>query len=75
MHAPMQSTRREVELHEQKVKEFELRRKMQTVLVPTDDVKVREMLRSMGEPITLFGEREVSMASSSCVQLPFLVNA
>ena len=59
MHARAQSTRREMELHEMKVREFELKRKMKATVVPTDDGKVREMLRQLGEPITLFGEREV----------------
>ncbi len=27
--------------------------------VPTDDLKVKLMLRQLGEPITLFGEKEV----------------
>jgi hypothetical protein len=28
-------------------------------VVPTDDGKVRTMLRALGQPITLFGEKEV----------------
>jgi len=41
------------------VKEYELRQKAKAVVVPTDDGRMRQMLRSMGEPVTLFGEREV----------------
>lgn len=41
------------------LKEYELKRKAKTIVVPTDDGRVRDMLRQMGEPITLFGEREV----------------
>ncbi len=32
---------------------------MKAIVVPTIDAKVRQMLRALGEPITLFGEREV----------------
>ena len=33
------------------------------VVVPTDDGKVRQLLRQLAEPVTLFGEREVSRSS------------
>lgn len=56
---PLQSARREREEQEKMLAEFELRRKIRATLVPTDDGKVREMLRQIGEPVTLFGEREV----------------
>jgi hypothetical protein len=46
--------------------EFEMRRRVMGTVVPTDDSKVRQMLRSMGEPITLFGEREVRQWASAC---------
>ena len=39
--------------------EIELRRKMKATVVPTNDQEVRRMLRQLGEPMTLFGEREV----------------
>lgn len=42
------------------MKEIELRRKMKATVVPTNDQEVRRMLRQLREPITLFGEREVS---------------
>lgn len=41
------------------MREIELRRKMKATVVPTADSEVRRMLRQLGEPITLFGEREV----------------
>lgn len=41
------------------MKEIELRRKAKATVVPTSDAEVRRMLRQLGEPITLFGEREV----------------
>lgn len=41
------------------MREIELRRKMKATVVPTADGEVRRMLRQLGEPITLFGEREV----------------
>lgn len=41
------------------MREIELRRKMKATVVPTNDADVRKMLRQLGEPITLFGEREV----------------
>lgn len=42
---------------------------MRQTVVPTDDGKVRQLLRQLGEPITLFGEREVRVAqlSGPCV--------
>ena len=36
--------------------QFDRKRRVAATVVPTDDVKVRAQLRSMGEPITLFGE-------------------
>ncbi|GLC45347.1 hypothetical protein PLESTB_000312800 [Pleodorina starrii] len=50
---------REREAHAAKMREFELRRKIRQVVVPTDDGKVRQLLRQLAEPITLFGEREM----------------
>ena len=41
------------------MREIELRRKMKATVVPTNDADVRRMLRQLGEPVTLFGEREV----------------
>lgn len=42
-----------------KVEQLELRRAMRNIVVPVLDLEVRKLLRQMGEPITLFGEREV----------------
>lgn len=54
-----EASRRDREEQEKLLAEFELRRKVRSTLVPTDDGKVRDMLRQLGEPITLFGEREM----------------
>eukprot|EP00877_Chromochloris_zofingiensis_P014427 jgi/Chrzof1/9238/Cz03g40300.t1 len=51
--------RRGREEQEKLLHEFELRRKLHSVVVPTDDGAVRQMLRQLEEPITLFGEREM----------------
>lgn len=39
--------------------ELELKRKMKSLVVPAIDADVRKLLRQLGEPITLFGERQV----------------
>jgi U4/U6 small nuclear ribonucleoprotein PRP4 len=44
---------------EKLVQELELKRRAKTIVVPTDDGKVRQMLRGLNEPVTLFGEKEV----------------
>ncbi len=59
----LQSSQRGKEEQEKILAEFELRRKVRATVVPTDDGKVREMLRQLEEPITLFGEREVGVAA------------
>lgn len=41
------------------VAQMELRRKMRSLVVPTSDSEVRQLLRQLEEPITLFGEREM----------------
>lgn len=43
------------------MEEVELRRRMKAIVVPTSDVEVRRMLRKLAAPVTLFGEREVSV--------------
>ena len=55
----MQAARREKEEQEKLLREFEMRRKVRSTVVPTDDGKVRTLLRQLGEPVTLFGEKEV----------------
>jgi U4/U6 small nuclear ribonucleoprotein PRP4 len=37
--------------------ELERKKKARAMAVPTDDNRVRQRLREIGEPITLFGER------------------
>lgn len=41
------------------LKDFEMRRKVQATVVPTDPMQVKNLLRELDEPITIFGEREV----------------
>ena len=57
--APAQASAEELERQQELVREIELRRRMKATVVPTNDHEVRRMLRQLGEPITLFGEREV----------------
>ena len=47
------------ERQEALLKEFENRRRQRAISVTTDDKEVRRQLREMGEPMTLFGEREM----------------
>jgi U4/U6 small nuclear ribonucleoprotein PRP4 len=54
-----QASLREREQQEKLLREFELKRKIRSTVVPTDDGKVRTLLRQLAEPVTLFGEREV----------------
>lgn len=61
----MQAGQRQREEQEKLLREFELRRRIRATVVPTDDIKVRTMLRALGEPITLFGEKEVGSGDSS----------
>lgn len=56
----VQSSAAEMSKQQRLMDELELRRRMKAVVVPTDDAEVRRLLRAEGEPITLFGEREVS---------------
>ncbi len=41
------------------VEELEMKRKMKSLVVPTADAEVRALLRQLGEPVTLFGERQL----------------
>lgn len=68
----LQAGQRQREEQEKLLREFQLRRRIRSTVVPTDDIKVRTMLRVLGEPITLFGEKEVCqmqlrLASSAIV--------
>ncbi|KAF6260005.1 WD40-repeat-containing domain protein [Scenedesmus sp. NREL 46B-D3] len=54
-----EASRRQQEEQEKLLRDFELRRRIRSTVVPTDDGKVRSMLRALGEPVTLFGEREM----------------
>ncbi|KAL8489454.1 hypothetical protein ACS0TY_025376 [Phlomoides rotata] len=47
------------ERHEKAVQELLMKRRAAALAVPTNDNAVRARLRRLGEPITLFGEREM----------------
>ena len=47
-------------LQEEALKEMEARRRMRATIVPTGVDAVKRVLRTTGEPVTLFGERPVS---------------
>jgi len=44
---------------EKVLQEFEMRRKLQALVVPTNDQEVRQRLRALKEPMTLFGEMQM----------------
>jgi len=52
------ATLREQELHAAALRSVEMKRRAREMAVATDDSQVRAQLREMGQPITLFGERE-----------------
>jgi U4/U6 small nuclear ribonucleoprotein PRP4 len=54
-----QTARRDAAQQDEVLREFELRRAARQVVVPTDDGRVRAMLRQLALPVTLFGEREI----------------
>lgn len=60
----IQSSNRERQLQEALLRELETKRKIKSIVVPTDDGRVRVLLRQLGDPVTLFGEREVSAPAS-----------
>uniref|UniRef100_A0A5B7BDU9 Putative U4/U6 small nuclear ribonucleoprotein PRP4-like protein n=1 Tax=Davidia involucrata TaxID=16924 RepID=A0A5B7BDU9_DAVIN len=47
------------ERQEKAMQEFMMKRRAAALAVPTNDMAVRARLRRLGEPITLFGEREM----------------
>ncbi|KAL5722269.1 hypothetical protein ACHQM5_005809 [Ranunculus cassubicifolius] len=47
------------ERHDKAVQELLMKRRARALAVPTNDSAVRARLRRLGEPITLFGEREM----------------
>ncbi|XP_056692748.1 U4/U6 small nuclear ribonucleoprotein PRP4-like protein isoform X1 [Spinacia oleracea] len=47
------------ERQEKAMREFMMKRRAAALAVPTNDMSVRTRLRRLGEPITLFGEREM----------------
>ena len=71
--ACLQTSNAQRQEQQQVVEEIELRRKMKSLVVPTVDADVRKLLRRLGEPITLFGERQVSSAEQRLLPVPPLV--
>lgn len=53
-----EASRRVMAEQEKLIQELELKQKVKTTVVPTDPAAVKAMLRAIGEPVTLFGERE-----------------
>lgn len=47
------------ERQEKAIQELMMKRRAQALAVPTNDMAVRTRLRKLGEPMTLFGEREM----------------
>ena len=58
----LQASAEHMRKQQELMREIELRRRMKATVVPTNDQEVRRMLRQLREPVTLFGEREVSRA-------------
>ena len=56
---PVQASKEAQERQEQLIAEVETRRRLRQTVVPTDPGEVKQTLRQLGEPVTLFGEREV----------------
>ncbi|KAF9090078.1 hypothetical protein BGX23_006226 [Mortierella sp. AD031] len=50
------SSKRARDQHMEVMEMFERKKRARTIAVPTDDKKVREKLRELDEPVTLFGE-------------------
>ena len=64
MTACMQAAQHAQTLQEEAIKQVDLRRRMRAAVVPVIDADVRDMLRQLGEPVTLFGEQEVRLHSA-----------
>jgi len=47
--------------YQERIDQLELQRTMKAIVVPALDADVCKLLRQLGEPITLFGEREASL--------------
>ena len=60
----MQAAQHAQMLQEEAIKQVDLRRRMRATVVPVIDADVRDTLRQLGEPVTLFGEQEVRLHSA-----------
>ena len=56
----LQGSRHQQMIQEEELRRVDLRRRMRATVVPTSDAEVRRLLRQLGEPVTLFGEQQVS---------------
>lgn len=50
------AARADMDRHDELLEEFERRKKLRELYVPTDDADVRKMLRENQQPVCLFGE-------------------
>ena len=60
--AGAQGSREAAERQERLIAQVEERRMLRATVVPTDVAEVKLLLRRLGEPITLFGERPVRIS-------------
>ncbi|KAG0252373.1 hypothetical protein BG011_007014 [Mortierella polycephala] len=58
-----ESSKRARDQHLEMMEMFERKKRARTVAVPTEDKKVREKLRELGEPVCLFGEDNMDRRS------------
>ncbi|KAI8602988.1 WD40 repeat-like protein [Dissophora ornata] len=58
-----ESSKRARDQHNEIMEMFERKKRARTLAVPTEDKKVREKLREMGEPVCLFGEDNMDRRS------------
>ena len=71
----VQGSREAAERQERLIAQVEERRKLRATVVPTDVAEVKLLLRRLGEPITLFGERPVRTPPPSLPRNVWLMGA
>jgi hypothetical protein len=62
LHHALQASYEQLQKQQEILERIELQRRMKNLVVPTDPQEVKQLLRQLEEPVTLFGEREVSQA-------------
>lgn len=72
---PSQASRQAHAVQREVLEGVDLQRRMRQMVVPTNDAEVRKMLRSVGQPITLFGEREVRSIMCCSLACTLLLHA